>query len=613
MIKTAAFISTFAALVLAAHASDGKKPKSSNKNPQNYASASWTAKYGDDGRQLDFEEYPRSRKNKHIAIFYCMWHGAHGYDDGSGYTPNETTPPKPTDVNTPYDITKILEKNPDNPQFGPWHVFHHWGEPYLGYYVANDKWVFKKHAQMLTDIGVDTLVIDATNGFHYIPNVKVLCEAFMEVRKNKGKTPQIVFLLNSGADRVFRELCEQFYMAYPEFEELWFKWEGKPLILVPEGMDYGPMIENFTVRNSWFASGGDWFKDGKNKWPWGDYFPQNAGWSDNSKSEACALMPATHPTTGIGRSYRGGPHSYQISSPEESKEGIYFHMQMQRALELDPDIVIVTGWNEFIMQRYEPNPNGDVFLGRPTKPGDSIFVDGYTHEYSRDIEPVRGGIGDVYYYYLADFIRRYKGVKPITPTKVRHEIKVDGEFADWQSVRNIYRDDKGDTEHRDHYGYGYSLGRLVNKTGRNDIVQTRITTDGENLYFYVKTDEDITPSTDDSWMRLFISTDSRKSGWEGFSYAINTGKKSDGKTMLQKSDGGWNWQDVKEVKYRVAGNEMEVAIPLSSLGITNKNYFEIDFKWIDNAAANGVRCVIDLREEDDARKIARLISKIIAE
>lgn len=512
MIKTAAFISTFAALVLAAHASDGKKPKSSNKNPQNYASASWTAKYGDDGRQLDFEEYPRSRKNKHIAIFYCMWHGAHGYDDGSGYTPNETTPPKPTDVNTPYDITKILEKNPDNPQFGPWHVFHHWGEPYLGYYVANDKWVFKKHAQMLTDIGVDTLVIDATNGFHYIPNVKVLCEAFMEVRKNKGKTPQIVFLLNSGADRVFRELCEQFYMAYPEFEELWFKWEGKPLILVPEGMDYGPMIENFTVRNSWFASGGDWFKDGKNKWPWGDYFPQNAGWSDNSKSEACALMPATHPTTGIGRSYRGGPHSYQISSPEESKEGIYFHMQMQRALELDPDIVIVTGWNEFIMQRYEPNPNGDVFLGRPTKPGDSIFVDGYTHEYSRDIEPVRGGIGDVYYYYLADFIRRYKGVKPVTPTKVGHEIKVDGEFADWQSVRNIYRDDKGDTEHRDHYGYGYSLGRLVNKTGRNDIVQTRITTDGENLYFYVKTDEDITPSTDDSWMRLFISTDSRKSG-----------------------------------------------------------------------------------------------------
>ena len=587
MIKTAAFISTFAALVLAAHASDGKKPKSSNKNPQNYASASWTAKYGDDGRQLDFEEYPRSRKNKHIAIFYCMWHGAHGYDDGSGYTPNETTPPKPTDVNTPYDITKILEKNPDNPQFGPWHVFHHWGEPYLGYYVANDKWVFKKHAQMLTDIGVDTLVIDATNGFHYIPNVKVLCEAFMEVRKNKGKTPQIVFLLNSGADRVFRELGEQFYLAYPEFEELWFKWEGKPLILVPEGMDYGPMIENFTVRNSWFASGGDWFKDGKNKWPWGDYFPQNAGWSDNSKSEACALMPATHPTTGIGRSYRGGPHSYQISSPEESKEGIYFHMQMQRALELDPDIVIVTGWNEFIMQRYEPNPNGDVFLGRPTKPGDSIFVDGYTHEYSRDIEPVRGGIGDVYYYYLADFIRRYKGVKPVTPTKVGHEIKVDGEFADWQSVRNIYRDDKGDTEHRDHYGYGYSLGRLVNKTGRNDIVQTRITTDGENLYFYVKTDEDITPSTDDSWMRLFISTDSRKSGWEGFSYAINTGKKSDGKTMLQKSDGGWNWQDVKEVKYRVAGNEMEVAIPLSSLGITNKNYFEIDFKWIDNAAANG--------------------------
>ena len=47
-----------------------------------------------------------------------------------------------------------------NPAFGPEHAFHHWGEPYLGYYVANDEWVIRKHAQMLTDAGVDVLFFD---------------------------------------------------------------------------------------------------------------------------------------------------------------------------------------------------------------------------------------------------------------------------------------------------------------------------------------------------------------------------------------------------------------------------------------------------------------------
>ncbi len=38
---------------------------------------------------------------------------------------------------------------------GPAHAMHHWGEPYLGYYVSNDEWVIRKHAQMLSDAGVD--------------------------------------------------------------------------------------------------------------------------------------------------------------------------------------------------------------------------------------------------------------------------------------------------------------------------------------------------------------------------------------------------------------------------------------------------------------------------
>ena len=34
---------------------------------------------------------------------------------------------------------------------------------YLGYYLADDDWVIRKHAQMLTDAGVDVIIVDLTN------------------------------------------------------------------------------------------------------------------------------------------------------------------------------------------------------------------------------------------------------------------------------------------------------------------------------------------------------------------------------------------------------------------------------------------------------------------
>ena len=45
------------------------------------------------------------------------------------------------------------------------------------------------------------------------------------------------------------------------------------------------------------------------------------------------------------------------------------------------------------------------------------------------------------------------------------------------------------------------------------------------------------------------------------------------------SDGGWT--PVAEVPYSVAGNEMELSIPASALGIAGGS-LEFDFKWADN-------------------------------
>jgi hypothetical protein len=41
---------------------------------------------------------------------------------------------------------------------------HHWGESAFGYYRSDDPWVLRKHAQMLSDAGVDVI----TTGAHLI-------------------------------------------------------------------------------------------------------------------------------------------------------------------------------------------------------------------------------------------------------------------------------------------------------------------------------------------------------------------------------------------------------------------------------------------------------------
>src|SRR6185436_4130827 len=135
------------------------------------------------------------------------------------------------------DITKVLATDPqamtkpDSPLWGPLHVPHHWGESIFGYYRSDDEGVIRKHAQMLADAGVDTVIFDVTNGPTYPQSYLALLRAFSEVRSHGGRTPQIAFLCPFGHPRkVITNLWTQLYEPglHPE---LWFRWQGKPLLL----------------------------------------------------------------------------------------------------------------------------------------------------------------------------------------------------------------------------------------------------------------------------------------------------------------------------------------------------------------------------------------------
>ena len=129
----------------------------------------------------------------------------------------------------------------------------------------------------------------------------------------------------------------------------------------------------------------------------------------------------------------------------DSGRGIYFARQIDRALEVDPQFVFITGWNEWTAQR-QVFPAGTEIANSYRRPeGTTFFVDQFTEEFSRDIEPMRGGFGDNYYYQMADFIRRYKGATPVPVRSRRHTMRIDGRFGDRRGAEAVYDDYEGDT------------------------------------------------------------------------------------------------------------------------------------------------------------------------
>ena len=523
------------------------------------------------------------RKDKYVGIFYFIWQGAHGYDKHSSGAPDEGVMKKSaSDTVSPYDISKLLMENPKNPKYGPINAFHHWGEPYFGYYLPDDEWIIRKHAQMLSDAGVDVLILDVTNAAIYLPQVTKIAQTYRAMRDEGLSTPSISFIVNSNPLKTVNRLYENIY-SKNLFSDLWFYWKGKPLLLAPPEGQSEQVKEFFNIRQSWaWSKGQKWFGDGKDKWTWVDHTPQSYGWHESAeKAEQISVSVAEHPMSNIGRSFHDGKQP----DKHRSAEGLYFAEQWKHALEVDPEFVFITGWNEWVAMRFD-NGAAKNFLGKPIEKGETYFVDLYNEEYSRDAEPVKDGITDNYYYQMVNNIRKFKGSRTTPVFSEMNNIEIDGNFQDWQKVKSVFKDDKGDTFHRKHPGWG-RIKEYVNNTGRNDIIETRITSNEKYVSFYVKTNQPITAWNSSDWMTLFISIkDNNQPSWEGYQFRVNQNPKSNGITSLERNKGGWAWNKIADLKFASRGNEMEIRIPKKDLGI-NSNNFTLDFKWSDNSHLEG--------------------------
>lgn len=319
-------------------------------------------------------------------------------------------------------------------------------------------------------------------------------------------------------------------------------------------------------------------------WSWLEVFPQHVFVNARGEKEQMSVgvaqnavgnRLATMSEPGArGRSYHQGAAD---TRRDAVRWGFNVTEQWERALKEDPRFVFITGWNEWIAGRF--NEFNGVRL--PV-----MFVDQFDQEHSRDIEPMRGGHGDDYYYQMAAYVRRYKGARALTPVRPQ-PILIDGEFADWVGVVPEFRDTVGDPARREHRGWDPSV-TYTNRTGRNDLIAAQISFDSDRAYFHVRAREPITPADDADWMLLFIDADAdAATGWLGYDFVVNRSRQNPNEASLERNvEGRYAWSPVGTAPFRAAGADLELAVSWSALGM-RKPPARLDFKWADGIRQSG--------------------------
>lgn len=541
------------------------------------------------------------RENKFVGMFYWIWH----YPWCDRYEPQNNN-----EILTAYPEAKY---DYDHPVWKYYEdgVPHFWDEPLYGYYSNLDEYVLRKHAELLADADIDVIFFDTTNeAVTFTDGYEKLFKVWSEAKKDGVDVPQIAFMLNFFDMKDVRTQILQLYddvYSKGRYEDLWFMWDGKPLIM---GDISALKITNkkdkeaynfFTFRDNcptYFNK--DTLKS-TDTWGWCSSYPQTRfGKSLFGKNteQICVSVAQNANEYGLcamnspvgtvqGRSFAKGDYSYsyeyknQIVTVDKNTDnllyyGLNFQQQWDYALKIDPDFVFVTGFNEWIAGRFK-EWEGTV----------NASPDQYLPEYSRDIEPSKGVLKDHYYYQLCENVRRFKGTDSKPECDANKTIDITKSASQWDSVLPSYNHYTGSTRDRNHAGWKGTY--YENHTMRNDFVSSKIAYDSDNIYFLVKTVDDITPSSDNAWMRLFIDTDTTgiSDNWESFEYVINRNSPDGNSVTVEKSVGGWNFEQVGVGEYNVNGNVMQIKVPRSAIGLDKTDDVKFNFKWSDNMQTDG--------------------------
>lgn len=312
-----------------------------------------------------------TNKKDLVSICYSVW-----FDGilGEGNEP----------VNDFYNIAEVLS---GNQQWGAVGQFHYWGKPAQGYYRSTDKQAIRKNMSLLADAGVDFIILDYTNANDtYVSNashgetwafapLRAICETIVEMRAKGKETPYVVLWCGQSEGALIDAFYQRFYTV-EEWKDCFVYWNGKPFMISAKPLESFPRPELFTVRYMWGLTDADC-------WRFLNVNNRGTVYVRDGVREQISVAVATQET------YMSYPTAHGRNG------GKFFYEQWKNAFGYRPKIVTVTWWNEWAAQRFIVD-------------GETTFVDNYTTEYSRDIEPMEGGHGDLYYRWLCEYVRAYK-------------------------------------------------------------------------------------------------------------------------------------------------------------------------------------------------------------
>lgn len=327
----------------------------------------------------DYKEVPYgldiTKKTDLVGICYTTWFTAlyHGRENA----PN---------------ITKILA---GQEEWGRPYSYHWWAEPEVGFYKSDDKEVIRLHMMQLAEMGADYIIIDNTNAttgwkkssswdlYVSIPCAAIL-DTIVEMRSEGLKTPYVVFWSAAGSNRgwsVTNATYEEFH-TQEKWKDCFVYWEGKPFMLttdIPEGKpDYEMTIKKQWGLNSSPETGVWTFLNINNP----------AVYDENGFIEQTCVATAAQETY------------MSLATAHGRNHGIFMYTQWYNAFKYRPKVITITWWNEWCAIMMMDND------------GNRLFTDNYNQEFSRDIEPMKGGHGDQYYRWTMQYIKAYKNLQP---------------------------------------------------------------------------------------------------------------------------------------------------------------------------------------------------------
>ena len=534
------------------------------------------------GRTLPTANEVREKNDrKFVGMFYWIWHT----NFAESYAALNATEILSMHPEILHDFDSPLWQSAGNGR--P----YYWNKPLFGYYRDTDAYVLRKHAELLADAGVDVIVFDCTNGTQtWDESYEALFKVFEQAKEDGVNVPKVAFMLpfNDGNDTTvsLRNLYERIY-SKNRYKDLWFFWDGKPLIMAhASGLNQKDETEKeiygfFTFRTNdpaYFSSDTGYMKK---RWGWCSDYPQTKhGKSLSGRIEQMCVSVAQNAADGAlvamnsggsvqGRSFAKGDYSYSFEhggktvTVDRNTEnallyGLNFQQQWDHAIELDPDFIFVTGWNEWIAGRWQE------WQGTA-----NAFPDQFSDEYSRDIEPADGILRDHFYYQLVANIRRFKGISAKT-------IESGGVKTYYHYIGStIARDSKG------WQGTQYTGEPLC-----NDFVKVQVSDDGEAVTFRIFT-KDAVQTDARACMRILIDTDASGNSpdWEGFEYILNREGATKNTLTVERSVGGWNFETVGTASCFVQGNEMTVIVPARTLGL--RDTIRFNFKLSDGMQTDG--------------------------